>query len=113
MRMIDITGNTVSEYDKNLYYLVEENLLIQHHPQKDITKDSHKHTLATWNEYEKVLRVTAFTDSQLLDPKLMENLRHKSEKTSTKTITDKERIAQLELEINELKNLINNLQLKE
>lgn len=113
MRMIDITGNTVSEYDKNLYYLVEENLLVQHHPQKDITKNSRKHTLAAWDEYEKVLRVTAFTDRQLSDPELMESLRHKSEKTSIKTITDKERIAQLEQELNELKNLINNLQLKE
>lgn len=100
MKILDALDNIVTEYDRNLYYLVAEKRTIKYDA-TEATKDKFHFEMDTdnngrrrlkvvidergeqarpaWEMTETFFRLTPFTDEQLADPALMESLRHPRE----------------------------------
>ena len=129
MKILDALDNEIFTYDKNTHYLIEDTILVAHHDEiQAVEEQGHYKVIAeypnggkdvewvidvpgvlhqdAWDEFENILRLVEFKPEELLDPDLMEALRHKSEKTPTPEV---DRVAELEKEIAELKLLINSL----
>lgn len=129
MRILDMLDNEIFTYDKNTHYLIEDTILVAHHDEiQAVEEQGHYKVIAeypnggkdvewvidvpgvlhqdAWDEFENILRLVEFKPEELLDPDLMEALRHESEKT---LIPEVDRVAELEKEIAELKLLINSL----
>lgn len=136
MRILDMFDNEIFEYDRNTHYLIEDTIISAHYDEVPFIKEEgHYETIAeypnggkdvkwvidvpgqeyqaAYDEYETVLRLTAFEESDLLDPDLMESLRHDTEKTAIQEEQEQDRISILENEIAELKAIINSLINKE
>lgn len=129
MRILNALDNEIFTYNKNTHYLIEDTILVAHHDEiQAVEEQGHYKVIAeypnggkdvewvidvpgvlhqdAWDEFENILRLVEFKPEELLDPDLMEALRHKSEKTPTPEV---DRVAELEKEIAELKLLINSL----
>lgn len=131
MRILDNLNNEIFEYNKNSHYLVEDVILIAHHDEiPEVKEEGHYEVIAeynnggkdvkwvievprqeykpAWDEYENILRLTAFTENELKDSNLMESLRHHTEK-----IHNIDRVKILENEIEKLKAMLDMLLNKE
>lgn len=87
MRILDVNGFEVFDYDRTNNRLVEEKLFVMHHPKQEyVAEEGHYETIReyanggkdvkwvvdvegqeacdAWDEYEDVLRVTPFTDKE-------------------------------------------------
>ena len=89
MRILDENGLEISSPDLDLGYLVEEQLLLEHHPKVEAVREKgHYETVAeypnggkdiewvvdvpgvaatdAWDEYEAILRYVLFTEDELV-----------------------------------------------
>lgn len=98
MKILDALDNVVTEYDRNLYYLVVEKRVVEKKDATPATKDKF-HFETELDEHgkrrlkividekgenarpaftitETFFRLTPFTEAQLADPQMMEAMRH-------------------------------------